>query len=120
MPLLWRSDLHAWLGDRRHCSLETGDAAGLEAGDAAVVWRSAVPWVWSSSSAAGLEVRLFAGWRLAMLRVCDAAMLRVWALAVQRSTNGSGSLVVKAASTMNVGLIAGVFGSGGLDFGLVA
>jgi hypothetical protein len=50
--------------------------------------------------------------------VGDAAVLRVWALAVQRSANGKDGRVVKAAPTVTVGLIVGVFGSDSLDWSL--
>jgi hypothetical protein len=115
LGLLRQPILRACLGDRQRCSPEISDAAGLEAGDAAAVWRSGGccrpggPAICGSEGPAVLQV-----WRSGDLRpgFGDAAVLRVWASAVQRLANGSGGLVMKAAPAVTVGLITGVSDSG--------
>jgi hypothetical protein len=61
---------------------------------------------------------LCSGGLICRLEVGYAAVLQVWVLDVQRSTNDKDGLVMKATSAMTVGLIVGVSGSGSLDWSL--
>ena len=63
-------------------------------------------------------LRLSGGPAICGLEVGDAAVHRVWVLAVQRSMNGRDGWVVKAALEVTVGLIVEVSGSGSLDWSL--